>query len=50
MGNHGQARDVLPLPDGVHTVALGFGDLNGILRGKRIPASHWEYACRSGIA
>lgn len=50
MANHGQARDVLPLPDGVHTVALGFGDLNGILRGKRIPASHWEYACRSGIA
>lgn len=43
-------REVFALPDGVHTVALGFGDLNGILRGKRIPASHWENACRNGVA
>lgn len=43
-------RPVFPLPEGVHTVALGFGDLNGILRGKRIPANQWETACRHGIS
>ncbi|MCP5073718.1 MAG: glutamine synthetase [Rhodobacteraceae bacterium] len=38
------------LPPGTHTVALGIGDLNGIMRGKRIPASHWETVCKSGNA
>ena len=31
-------------------MALGFGDLNGILRGKRIPASHWPAICAQGNA
>ncbi len=38
------------LPDGIHTVAMGLGDLNGIMRGKRIPASHWETICENGNA
>ena len=29
---------------------MGLGDLNGIMRGKRIPASHWEAICKSGNA
>ena len=38
------------LPEGTHTVILGMGDMNGILRGKRIPASHWESICKNGNA
>lgn len=38
------------LPPGTHTVALGMGDLNGIMRGKRIPASHWDTICEGGNA
>ncbi|KIN70228.1 Glutamine synthetase catalytic region [Sulfitobacter noctilucicola] len=38
------------LPEGTHTVILGLGDLNGIMRGKRIPASHWETICADGNA
>lgn len=38
------------LPAGTHTVALGVGDLNGIMRGKRIPASHWKTTCEEGNA
>ncbi|MEM9012561.1 MAG: glutamine synthetase family protein [Pseudomonadota bacterium] len=38
------------LPEGTHTVAMGLGDLNGILRGKRIPSSHWEHICEAGSA
>ena len=38
------------LPKGTHTVALGVGDLNGILRGKRIPASNWKNICQQGNA
>ena len=38
------------LPPGTHTVILGLGDLNGIMRGKRIPASHWETICEGGNA
>ncbi len=38
------------LPPGTHTVALGMGDLNGIMRGKRIPASHWDTICEDGNA
>lgn len=43
-------KPVFDLPAGTHTVALGFGDLNGIMRGKRIPAGHWKSACENGIA
>ncbi len=38
------------LPEGTHTVAMGIGDANGILRGKRFPASHWNAICDSGNA
>jgi len=38
------------LPDGIHTVAMGIGDANGIMRGKRIPASNWARICDSGNA
>ncbi|WP_221246568.1 glutamine synthetase family protein [Acidocella aromatica] len=38
------------LPPGTHTVALGIGDLNGIMRGKRIPATHWGTICKGGNA
>ena len=38
------------LPEGTHTVAMGLGDVNGIMRGKRIPASHWDTICKSGNA
>ena len=38
------------LPEGTHTVILGLGDLNGIMRGKRIPASHWDTICKEGNA
>ena len=38
------------LPEGTHTVILGVGDLNGIMRGKRIPAGHWDHVCKSGNA
>jgi len=38
------------LPEGTHTVILGLGDANGIMRGKRIPASHWDTICKQGNA
>lgn len=38
------------LPEGTHTVILGLGDTNGIMRGKRIPASHWDTICAQGNA
>jgi glutamine synthetase len=38
------------LPDGVRTVSLGFADLNGILRGKYIPANQWERVCQEGVS
>ncbi len=38
------------LPEGTHTVAMGAGDLNGIMRGKRIPASNWPNVCKNGNA
>jgi glutamine synthetase len=38
------------LPAGTHTVVMGVGDLNGIMRGKRIPASHWPSICENGVA
>ena len=39
-----------PLPEGTHTVILGLGDLNGLMRGKRIPAEQWPRICESGNA
>jgi len=44
------AGRVFELPEGTHTIALGMGDLNGIMRGKRIPSTHWETVCNSGNA
>ncbi len=44
------AKDDFALPRDIHTVILGVGDLNGIMRGKRIPASHWDTICRQGSA
>ncbi|MDZ7603238.1 MAG: glutamine synthetase family protein [Hoeflea sp.] len=38
------------LPKGTHTVCMGMGDLNGIMRGKRIPATHWNAVCEDGNA
>ena len=38
------------LPEGTHTVVLGMGDMCGIMRGKRIPASHWNSICENGNA
>ena len=38
------------LPEGTHTVVLGMGDANGIMRGKRIPATHWDNICKNGNA
>ncbi|MDA9982876.1 glutamine synthetase family protein [Gammaproteobacteria bacterium] len=38
------------LPEGTHTVALGLGDINGIMRGKRIPATYWDTICKQGNA
>ena len=40
----------LSLPKDIHTVVLGMGDLNGIMRGKRIPASRWQGVCETGNA
>lgn len=38
------------LPEGTHTVVMGAGDANGIMRGKRFPASHWGSICKGGNA
>lgn len=38
------------LPEGTHTIVLGVGDVNGFMRGKRIPASQWERTCNDGNA
>jgi glutamine synthetase len=43
-------KQIFPLPEGTHTIAMGVGDLNGIMRGKRFPASHWPNICKSGNA
>ncbi len=38
------------LDEGITTVVMGIGDLNGILRGKRIPISHWPTIREEGMA
>jgi len=42
--------EVFPLPEGTRTVVLAVGDVNGIPRGKRIPAGHWRTTCEEGNA
>ena len=44
------SKEDFSLPEGTHTVVLGLGDMNGIMRGKRIPATHWENICKNGNA
>ena len=44
------AGEDFSLPEGTHTVALGVGDLNGIMRGKRVPSTHWQAVCDGGNA
>ncbi len=48
--NSDSTIDTSQLPNDTHTVALGAGDLNGIMRGKRIPAENWATASQHGIA
>ncbi|WP_209279446.1 glutamine synthetase family protein [Parasedimentitalea huanghaiensis] len=43
-------KEIYPLPEGTHTVVLGVGDVNGYMRGKRIPATQWERTCKDGNA
>ena len=50
MGSNKLDKPVFDLPEGTHTVVLGLGDLNGIMRGKRIPASNWKTICKNGNA
>ena len=38
------------LPEDIRTVAIGIGDLNGIMRGKRVTRDQWNDACESGVA
>ena len=44
------ANQDFSLPEGTHTVVMGIGDVNGIMRGKRFPASHWDSICANGNA
>jgi glutamine synthetase len=34
----------------IHTVEVGFGDINGVLRGKRLPARHFLKNLETGTA
>ena len=45
-----QVRNQFDLPEGTHTVSMGIGDLNGNMRGKRIPAENWPTICKNGNA
>ena len=38
------------LPVGVHTVDVVVPDINGILRGKKVPASRWGHVSSHGVA
>lgn len=44
------AASIRSLGNSIHTVVLGMGDLNGIMRGKRFPRSQWDRVCKSGSA
>ena len=48
--NRNATIDFSELPENTHTVALGAGDLNGIMRGKRIPAANWRSVTDNGVA
>jgi len=50
LGKDPDARPPEALPEGIHTVVVGIGDQNGILRGKRVTAAHWPSVRRRGIA
>src|SRR6056297_299454 len=50
LGTDPDARPPEALPEGIHTVVVGIGDQNGILRGKRVTAAHWPSVRRRGIA
>lgn len=50
MGEPNLPSQDFALPEGTHTVAIGMGDLNGIMRGKRIPSTHWRSICEHGNA
>jgi len=43
-------KPIIPLPEGIKTVVFGTGDINGVMRGKRIPAAHWDTICEDGCA
>lgn len=43
-------KPIIKLPEGTKTIVLGTADINGVMRGKRIPASHWETICEDGCA
>jgi len=49
-GGRPRVKGQLSLPEGTHTMILGAGDLNGIFRGKRLPASRWDGVIKDGIA
>jgi glutamine synthetase len=38
------------LPSGTHTVELVIPDINGILRGKKVPAQLWDHVAHHGVA
>ena len=44
------ANQEFKLPEGTHTVVMGLADMCGIMRGKRIPATHWDSICKNGNA
>ena len=48
--NKDENSKIHEIPEGTHTIVLGLGDMNGIMRGKRIPASNWENICNNGNA
>lgn len=43
-------KPIIKLPEGTKTIVLGTADINGVMRGKRIPASHWDTICEDGCA
>jgi glutamine synthetase len=41
-------KPIFKLPAGTKTIVLGTSDINGVMRGKRISAAHWDATCRDG--
>ncbi len=48
--NSGSTTDFSVLPEDTHTIAMGAGDLNGIMRGKRVPVHNWSRVSKEGNA